>query len=255
MISGGTFRRVMSEPLQKPANAPTAERENDRQRQRKAPVLPGIAEQDGAEADHRADREIDAAGDDDEGHRQGDEPDLGHQPALVEQIVERQETVVDEAEDDQRDDEDRRQDRLVPDEPARRIRPSPSCDPRRGAAAQDVGDNGDQDQRALHGVHPIGRDIDEHQRAGDLGDQDRRQRRADHGADAAQNADTADHRRRDDGQLQVGRHRRLDDAAIRVANSSAATPAKKPWIANTITITRRGDTPQSRAASALPPVA
>ncbi len=40
-----------------------------------------------------------------------------------------------------------------------------------------------------------------------------------------------------------------------VANSSAAMPAKSPCSANTITTVRRGDTPQSRAASALPPVA
>ena len=40
-----------------------------------------------------------------------------------------------------------------------------------------------------------------------------------------------------------------------VANSSAAIPANSPCSANTITTVRRGDTPHSRAASALPPVA
>ncbi len=40
-----------------------------------------------AKAEDRADREIDAAGDDDEGHRQGDQPDLRHQAALVQEVV------------------------------------------------------------------------------------------------------------------------------------------------------------------------
>jgi hypothetical protein len=40
-----------------------------------------------------------------------------------------------------------------------------------------------------------------------------------------------------------------------VANNNAAMPANNPCSANTITTVRRGDTPQRRAASALPPVA
>ena len=38
------------------------------------------------EAQDRADREIDAAGDDDEGHGESDETDCRHQPSLIEQI-------------------------------------------------------------------------------------------------------------------------------------------------------------------------
>ena len=93
------------------------EREDDRQRQRKAEILPRIAEHDRAQADDRADRKVDAAGDDDEGHRQRDEADLGHQPALVEQVVDREEAIVERAEADQRDDEDDREQRLVALEP------------------------------------------------------------------------------------------------------------------------------------------
>ncbi len=52
-------------------------------------ILPEHAEQYGDEAQDRADREIDAAGDDDEGHGESHKTDLGHQPALIEQIVRR----------------------------------------------------------------------------------------------------------------------------------------------------------------------
>ena len=117
MISGGTLIRVMTRPLTKPASAPDEQRKEDRERQRKAEGLPGIAEHDRAEADDRADREVDAAGDDDEGHRQRDQADLGHQPALVEQIVDGEKAVVERAEADQRDDEDDREQRLVALEP------------------------------------------------------------------------------------------------------------------------------------------
>ena len=68
--------------------------------------------------DDRADREVDAAGDDDEGHRQRDQADLGHQPALVEEIVQGEKAVVQEAEADERDQEDDREQRLVALEPA-----------------------------------------------------------------------------------------------------------------------------------------
>ena len=113
-----------------------AKRERDRQRQRKAEGLPGIAEHDRAQADDRADREVDAAGDDDEGHRQRDEPDLGHQPALVEEVVEGEEAVVEGAEADQRDNENDREQCLVPLKPAR------------GAKAADFGGN-------AHRFHPL----------------------------------------------------------------------------------------------------
>src|SRR6202020_2862851 len=46
------------------------EREDDRQRKRKMKGLPRIAEHDRAQTHDRADREIDAARDNDEGHRQ-----------------------------------------------------------------------------------------------------------------------------------------------------------------------------------------
>ena len=40
-----------------------------------------------------------------------------------------------------------------------------------------------------------------------------------------------------------------------VANSTAAIPVKKPWIRNTVTMVRRCEMPERRAASALPPTA
>ena len=118
MMSGGTFTRVMTRPLTKPASAPTESAKTIASGSGKAKGLPRIAEHDRAQADDRADREIDAAGDDDESHRQRDQADLGHQPALVEQIVEGEKAVVQHAEADERDQEDDREQRLVPLEPA-----------------------------------------------------------------------------------------------------------------------------------------
>src|ERR1700727_282758 len=81
--------------------------------------LPRIAEHDRAQANDRADREIDAAGDDDERHGQRDEADLGHEPALVEEIVQGEKAVVHETEAEERDQEDDREQRLMTLEPAR----------------------------------------------------------------------------------------------------------------------------------------
>ena len=107
MISGGTFTRVMNQPLTKPGGGAGGERHDDRGFQRQAQVLPAVAEHDRAQPHDRADREIDAAGDDDEGHGQRHQPDLRHQPALVEQVVDGQESVALQRQHDQR----RRQDR------------------------------------------------------------------------------------------------------------------------------------------------
>jgi hypothetical protein len=105
------------EPVDEARERANEERKDDRERQRKAECLPRIAEHDRAEADDRADREIDAAGDDDKGHRERDETDLGHQPALIQEIVDRKKAIVEGAEADERDHENDRQQRLVAREP------------------------------------------------------------------------------------------------------------------------------------------
>ncbi len=113
MISGGTLTRVMKKPLMNPHERAERNRERNRRREWKAQVLPAVAERDRAKPDDRTDRQIDAPGDDDESHRQGDQADFRHQPALVEQIVEGQKAVVEGAQDRERDDQDSRQQGLV----------------------------------------------------------------------------------------------------------------------------------------------
>ena len=83
-------------------NAADDDAQHHGERQRQAEILPEHAEQDGDEAEDRADREIDAAGHDDEGHGERDETDLGHQPALIEQILGGEEAVGLEGQHDQR---------------------------------------------------------------------------------------------------------------------------------------------------------
>src|SRR5271168_597112 len=61
---------------------------------------------------------IDAAGDDDESHRQRDQADLGHEPALIEEIVDGQKAVVQKAEANERDQKNDREQCLVALEPA-----------------------------------------------------------------------------------------------------------------------------------------
>src|ERR1700678_1317849 len=75
--------------------------------------LPRIAEHDRAQANDRADRKIDAAGYDDESHRQRDEADLGHESGLGEDTIQGKEAVVHEAEANKRDEEKNGEQRLA----------------------------------------------------------------------------------------------------------------------------------------------
>ncbi len=61
--------------------------QNHRQPERQAGIVPEHAKADRHEPDDGADREVDAAGHDDEGHGQRHEPEFGEQPALVQQVV------------------------------------------------------------------------------------------------------------------------------------------------------------------------
>ena len=105
------------EAIDEAGEAADRKREDDRDRQGKAEILPRIAEHDRAEAHHGADRKINSAGDDDESHRQRDEADFGHQPALIQQVVDGQKALVGGAEAGQRDHEDDREQRLMPLQP------------------------------------------------------------------------------------------------------------------------------------------
>ena len=114
----GHFHPRDDKAIDEPRERAHEEREDDRQRQRKAERLPRIAEHDRAQADNRADRKVDAAGDDDEGHRQRDKADLGHEPALVEKVVQGEKAVVQQTEAEERDQENDREQCLVTLEPA-----------------------------------------------------------------------------------------------------------------------------------------
>ena len=116
-MSGGTFTRVMTRPLRKPARPPTAIEKTIASGSGKPNDFQANSEHDRAQADHRADGKVDAAGDDDEGHRQRDEADLGHEPALVEQVVDGEKAVAEGAEADERDRQNDREQRLVPLQP------------------------------------------------------------------------------------------------------------------------------------------
>jgi hypothetical protein len=64
-------------------------------------------------AKDRADRQIYAAGDDDEGHGERHEAHFGHQPSLIEKVAGGEEAVGLEGENDKCCDEQHRQDRLM----------------------------------------------------------------------------------------------------------------------------------------------
>ena len=104
------------EAVAEPGQRAAGQRASHGERQGQADILPEHAEQDGREPQNRADRQIDAAGDDDEGHGQGDESDLRHQAALVEQVVGGEEPVRQQGEHDQGEDGERRQNGLVAEE-------------------------------------------------------------------------------------------------------------------------------------------
>ena len=208
----------MNQAVDQPGAGADHQGERDGELERQAQVLPQHAQHDGAQAQDRARRQVDAAGDDDHGHRQGHQPDLAGEPALVEQVVDGEELLAGEGQDQQRQGQDGGEDRLLAEPEGRARAPW-----RRGgrhqshrlpAPAPQVGQDGDQDQHALDRADPVGRDVEEDQRAGDGGDQDGGERRAHHRADAAQDADPADDRGGDDGELEIGRHGRLDDREL-----------------------------------------
>ena len=99
--------------VEQPARRADEHGHGDGEPERQAPVLPGDAENDGREADDRADGEVDAAGDDDQRHRQGDERDLGRQPALVEQVLRIEELIRQQRHEDHAHHQDDEQDRLL----------------------------------------------------------------------------------------------------------------------------------------------
>ena len=113
VISGGNPTRVMNRPLNSPHARADEHGHGDGEPERQAPVLPGDAENDGREADDRADGEVDAAGDDDQRHRQRDERDLGRQPALVEQVLRIEELIRQQRHEDHAHHQDDEQDRLL----------------------------------------------------------------------------------------------------------------------------------------------
>ena len=117
-MSGGTRTRVMSRPLKKP-QAPATTIAAATAKGSGMPALPEHAEQDRRQAHDRADRQVDAAGDDDEGHRQRHQRHLGHQPALVQQVADRHEAIGEHCQHRKRHDQRDKEDKLLRDVEAR----------------------------------------------------------------------------------------------------------------------------------------
>ena len=85
----GWIRRVAIDrsPLTAPTAADRGHRDGDRRRN--AATLPGEGhgDQGGRKREDAADAEVDAAGEDDEGHREGDDPDQGDLPEDVGEVA------------------------------------------------------------------------------------------------------------------------------------------------------------------------
>ena len=94
-MSGGRRKRVMSTALSPPASAPMPSVQTAGSPGRNAGVAPEFAEEDGAEAEQRADGEIDAAGEDDGRHHQREQADFDRVAEDVEGVVERAEVAAD----------------------------------------------------------------------------------------------------------------------------------------------------------------
>ena len=82
------------QPVEQPSQRTDHQGDGDGEFQRQAESLPADPQHDGGEAEDRADREVDAGGDDDEGHGQRHQPGFGQQPPLIEQVLGAEEVFV-----------------------------------------------------------------------------------------------------------------------------------------------------------------
>ena len=76
-MKGGSFMREISRPLIRPQSAPTAMPQSDGERRRQAIAEGELTHDDGGQHQDRADREIDAGGQDDQRLRGADDADDG----------------------------------------------------------------------------------------------------------------------------------------------------------------------------------
>ena len=76
-MKGGMSKTWMIAPIAAPKAAQSSEDRDEGDQRRHAAALDRERDEHGGEADHRADRQIDAAGDDDEGHAGRDDAEKG----------------------------------------------------------------------------------------------------------------------------------------------------------------------------------
>ena len=110
-MSGGMFSRATSTAFSAPPAQPTSSAMQARRPRMQPPVPARRAEDDGRQPHHRADRQVDAAGDDDRRQRDRQEPELHAEARDLEEVPGRGEVRRDEREERdlgrQRDEQDR----------------------------------------------------------------------------------------------------------------------------------------------------
>ena len=97
-MKGWSLKRAMKKPLNQPTASPISERDEDRGRDRHVGLEPD-GQQPG-EGHHRADREVDAAGQDHQQHAEAQEAVGDHLPRDVHHVAFGQERIGDDARDD-----------------------------------------------------------------------------------------------------------------------------------------------------------
>lgn len=98
------------QPVDETAQRSCSNRKNGGDRQGQS-HLPQFADKDGRQSEDRPDGQIDPAGDDDKGHRDGDQAEFRHQPRLVQEIGSSQKPLVlrrQHGNDAEQDDEEQR---------------------------------------------------------------------------------------------------------------------------------------------------
>ena len=98
-ISAGNRSREISTAFNRAAGTPDGKRDGGRHWNWPLQIAPRRAETDRRQTHHGADRQVDAAGDQNRRQRHGEQPELGVQPRDLEEVGEREEVRRDEGED------------------------------------------------------------------------------------------------------------------------------------------------------------
>ena len=203
-MSGGIDSRATSAAFSRPPARPVEQADDRAHHDRQAPVLPRHAEEHGREAHHRADRQVDAAGDDHRRQRNRQQPELDAEPADLHEVARPSRSSA-RSRQTARSPRRRRSSRIElvgPQEALHDAAPAAAL-PQRRPGAQRVGRDRGEDDDAVQRALPVRGDAEERERRPDGAEQHHAEQRPAHRSPAAGDGGAADDDRGDDLELEA----------------------------------------------------